>query len=731
MSSPFQTTSKKKKANRILVSWLVLFAIIITSISVNVFFVALAGVHVHSNTDVVSIANQVYIKEEPLVAPRGSILDKNGNVLAQDVVSYKLIAFLSETRVGPNNTPAYVVDKEETARLLSELLPISKESLITYFEKNLYQTEIGTAGRNLSLSKKQEIEALKLPGIAFETTISRTYPMGVFASYLLGFSQYEPNTRLSSGKMGVELLFNETLNGINGTRRFQTDISGFIYRDMFYQEEPAIHGDSIVLTLDKGIQETLELSFEQTISRFKATQVFGAVMEVHTGKILAWGQTPGFDPNLLNINDYTNVISQANIEPGSTMKTFVYAAAMDTNNYDGSVTYPSAVFHMGIRNGLPIKVNTAKEATSSVYNFGRRDFGVVDLDYAYMRSLNTAIGYILTNNISPRVYEEYLDRFGFFKPVKTPGVLESTGQKAFTYPIEMITTGYGQGSSVTTLQLLQAYTAVFGDGTMIQPAILEAMIDGSTHVAYYSHTPTIVGQPISEKTAKQLQALMLRTATEDGSARFYGINEAQIIAKTGTAQISVPGGYDTKNNMYSIMAALPAHDPQVMVFYSFVAPFSDRAHIDTDAQKNLFRKIALTYNMMQNEPDTQELQTTDVTHVALPNVLNATVASLTQFAQQHNLRTIIIGQGESIIDSNVIGLDSIMSHSVLILKTNQPLTLMPDLIGLSLKDVKAFARLADMDIETTGVGWANSQCLKPGSLIEAMEVCEISFSLSP
>lgn len=722
-----------KHTNITLLVWFFIFFIIFALIGVNVFYVSIGGRHYYSQTDIKAIADQVYIKEETIIASRGKILDRNNNILAEDVVSYKIIAYLSDTRIGINNQPAYVVDKEATAQALAPILNMDKQVILDHLNKPLYQTELGIRGRNLSLQQRRDIEALQLPGLVFETMISRNYPLGVFASHLVGFSQYDETVKANTGRMGLEASYNRVLTGANGWRRFQSDISGFIYRDMYYEEEPAIHGDTLVLTLDKGIQETLELAFEQTIELRDAELVWGMAMEVLTGDIVAWGHAPSFDPNAINISTYENVVSQNNIEPGSTMKTFVYAAAMDMNQYNGDVTYPSGVFHMGIANGLPIRANSFASASTSIYNAGQRDFGVVSLDTAYSLSLNTGIGFLLTQNISPKDYENYLDRFGFFKPVQSPGIFESTGHKLFNYPIEMITSGYGQGSTVTTLQMMQAYTAVFSDGTMVKPRVVNQVVDGMTQEIITQYDSEIVGRPISASTAKKLQDLMRLTA-EEGSARFYNIPELDILAKTGTANIVGPNGYYQDRNLYSVVIGLPADNPQVMVYYGYIAPNTNRAHIETGPVQSLLRKIAMTYQLSTPNTDPQEPSEDEnpieTKIVDMPSFINKPTQTFVQFAIEHGFDTIIWGDGPQIIDTSFKGLPRLLNTTRLFVKTNQTQETMVSLIGLSKKEVTVFAQLSGLSINIEGEGWVIEQNISEHELIQGQTITVIC-SLNP
>lgn len=684
----------------------------------------------HSNTDITHYANGIYTHKEVLRASRGQILDRNGVVIAQDVVSYTLIAVLSDTRVFGDGRPGYVVDKEATAAALSPMLGMSESAITEYLQRQVYQTQFGTRGRGLSLSVRQRIEALELPGLLFEETVIRNYPLGVFSSHLIGFSQYEDSIAGLVGKMGIESAFNDYLIGINGYKEYQSDISGYIYRDMYQYEEPAVHGNHVTLTIDRGIQESLEMAFEMSASINGAVQSFGSVMEISTGKILAWGQSPSFDPNQMNISDYTNIGAQMAFEPGSTMKTFTYAAAIDTGVYDGQALSNGNFFRMGIKDGLPVMVSEPSQTFSIIRNANRREYGLVSYDESFMRSLNTAIAELLSSRLKPSVFESYLDRFGFFKPVSTDKILETSGNKVFRYPIEMVTTGYGQGSTVTMLQMLQAHSAIFSDGTMVKPYVVEQITDPVSKQVLYQANTTVISNPIKPSTAFAMQDLMIRTVSDQiGTARFYQIPEVAIMAKTGTAQLAEEGGYSSTMNLHSISAAMPADNPKYMVFYAFVSPVSNRAHVDTDATKSLFRKVAMTFNL--SDEDRDPISEKEVTIVTLPSFINRPVSDVLTFSNAHATQSVVIGSGLTVIDQYPESKISVLSTQRLFVRTEGKQRVMNDLSGYSRKDVLVYAQLAGIDVQIEGEGYVIAQSIAPETIVGDDDHLVVRLSLNP
>jgi penicillin-binding protein 2B len=553
--------------------------------------------------------------------------------------------------------------------------------------------------------------------------------MKVFASHLIGFAQYDAEKDSLVGKMGVEAIFNELLSGENGYEKYRVDKNGYRMLDGNLEEAAAVNGATIVLTIDKGIQESLEMAFDMTINTHKAELVWGSVMEIATGRILAWGHAPSFDPNNINIENYSNVGMQYAYEPGSTMKTFTYAAAMDIGKYVGTDTFDSNYFRMGIEKGLPVRTDDPGKTFAIINNYMKRTYGRVDFDFAYLLSLNTGIATLLTTVLPPSTYEEYLDKFGFFKPVNTDVYPEVEGVKNFRYPLEMITTGFGQGSSVTMLQMLQAYSAIFSDGTMVKPYFVEKVFDERTSEIIYQAQPTIVGKPIKESTALQMQALMDRTINDGGTSRNYQIPEVRTMGKTGTSQVAIDGQYSKDKNIYSAMTALPAENPKYMVYYAFLAPTSTKAHQETAAVQHIFRRLSLTYGLYSE--DNGPTETAPVIELQLPNFINRSVLSFLTWNATMELPVTVIGNGERVINQFPEGNNTILNSQRLFVLTDGSEITMPDMTGWSRKDVTTFWLLSNKAVFIEGSGLVSSQNIEPGTILTDQSELSVILTLKP
>ena len=206
------------------------------------------------------LASQRTTKTEVLPAKRGTIYSENGDVLAQNVSSYKLIAYLDEKRTTNKNNPQHVVEKEKTAEALAPILGMTKEEVLGYLQKeNVYQTEFGTKGKDLNELTKQKIEDLNLPGIDFIETFKRYYPKGEFASYTIGYAKTSISEEDSSkeelvGEMGIEKYYDKILKGEDGYITYQKDLQGYQIADTNVVKHDATQGKDIYLTIDSNIQ---------------------------------------------------------------------------------------------------------------------------------------------------------------------------------------------------------------------------------------------------------------------------------------------------------------------------------------------------------------------------------------------------------------------------------------------------------------------------------------------
>ena len=263
--------------------------------------------------------------QKKVEAKRGSIFDINGEVLAQDVRSYTVIAYLSESRTNNPDKPRHVVDKEMTAEKLSPILNMSKETILKKLNsKGLYQIELRPGGYNISELKKQEIENLNLPGIDFIKGTKRDYPNGDFASHIIGYARRLDGEEIN-GELGIEAKYNTELKGVDGKLTYQKDAYGYKIANTPEVLEEAKDGYDIYLTIDSNIQLYLENAMDK-LDALGMEWATITIADATTGAIVASASSPSFNPNTLNITNYNNPLTSYAYEPGSTMKIYSFMA---------------------------------------------------------------------------------------------------------------------------------------------------------------------------------------------------------------------------------------------------------------------------------------------------------------------------------------------------------------------------------------------------------------------
>jgi len=709
-------------------------------LAANVFLVSIRKVHMRSGTDLSAYADSANTVHETLKAVRGNIYDSQGTIIAQDQQTYNIYCILSPERPAVGEQITYVQDIEGTAMALARILKADYDTIYTYLNqwetKHLFQTELGTAGRNLSKSTMEEIQELNLPGIEFTDSIQRVYPLGRFASNLIGYAQSDENGT-AVGKMGAELYLESYLKGIDGSRTYQADSNGYILPGMKEEIVSAVNGYDVYLTLDQDLQESLEDAFEMTAERFDPLRIWGSVMELDTGRILAWGQYPNFDPNILDIQDFNNYGTQLPYEPGSTLKSFTWAAAVDYGVYDGdAAVYGGPYCYVADENNNPLRV---QESRSCIYNAGRANYGMTTYDHGMIYSANTIALEVQNTLITPQIHLDYLKKFGFFDTVNSDGLPEESGILNFTYAADRASLSYGQGSTVTMLQLMQAYSALFTDGTMKKPYYVDSIRDpyDSNHVIYQAQT-RITGQPITEESAKEMQKIMWKVVNDEGgTARFYRIPDCELMGKTGTTQVAINGSYASGYTIVSLMCALPADDPQLMVYYAFEAGYNPNAHYYSQAQQSLLRKCALHLGITSTPEEEQPEETgeeepeepviTEVVTSEMPNVVNHSLDYAYSKLDWLNTDLVVLGTGNTVIDQYPASTAMVATGQKVFLLTDTNSFIMPDMTGWTRKDVTALWAVTEFGIRMSGEGRVVEQSVPPGTLITRGTDIEVVF----
>ena len=692
-----------------------LFAI---GIIVNVVVVTIGHLHVRSMTSLDDYIYSVSNVEETIFASRGSIHDANGIIVAQDTDTYDIICYLDEDRLSNGSDIAYVDNPSFTANALAPILEMEASEIydILVSNKGLYQVELGANGRNLTEEQVEQIKSIEgLHGIDFRNSYKRYYPYGeTFCPQLLGFAQSD-NTGKLIGKLGIEAYLNNELSGSDGYHSYQQDKNGYVLPGMYDETVEAVNGYDVYLTLDVSIQEALNSCLQTTMEKKNASRAWGAVVEINTGKILAWSQTPSFNPNQPKSDDVqVNYGSQLAYEPGSVMKAVIYSAAMDLGVYNGTTLFNSSPYCYTDDTTRTYGDN----ALGCIYNVSHLDWGNIELDYGLIYSSNVATATLLSSYVGVNNFEEYVNRYHLYENVNTDGIDEIPGYTNYGLSaVDCITATYGQGSSTTMLQLLQAYTAIFGNGEMLKPYIIDKIIDPNNNSVVYQGSRNVVSRPISEATANQMHDLLRRVVSDPaGTCRHYEAKTVNVMGKTGTSEIPLDGTYSETDSIISCMLGFPYEDPQYMVYYAYISPETVYYNYDIKPIPDLIDRIALLEGL--NVEGQQEQGDKTIYKYEMPNVLFENVNDADSTLEEYSVNVIRIGDGDKIIGQYPEGGEDVYTNQRVFLLTNGNNITLPDFTGWTRKDIIAYWNLSNLPITLDGYGVAYQQSILPDSVVD-------------
>ncbi|HVZ67319.1 MAG TPA: penicillin-binding protein 2 [Patescibacteria group bacterium] len=508
-------------------------------------------------------------------AIRGEIMTSDSFPLATNTISYTLYS-----------NPKIIKDKSYYADKLGGALSDDPASISALLNKDLYWVKLAD---NLSGDQKKTIEKLNLKGVGFEQQYSRLYPEASMAAHLIGFlgkdAEGEPH-----GYFGIEGKYNDQLSGRPGALHAIRDALGNqILNDI--REDEKIDGRDVKLTVDRSVQYLIDEKLKAGLEKYGAEEGSVIVMDSKTGAILGMSSYPGFDPAKYweyDPSTYTNPALSSLYEPGSTFKVLIMAAAIDKH-----LVTPET--RCDICAG-PVQIGEYKIKTWNdeyIPDLTMRDT-IIHSDNTGMVFVSRKLG--LDNMI------DYLHKFGLGEPTGIDLQGEATGivrEKNQWYPIDIATTSFGQGISVTPIQLITAVNSIANDGKLMQPYMVSQIITDTGQTIDIK--PKVKAQAVSPATAKTVTSMMV-DAVEEGEAKFAKIKNYRIAGKTGTAQIPVAGHYDPTQTNASFVGFFPADNPKVTMLVIVNKPKSSIYGAETAAPLffDIARELIKYYNLPSN-----------------------------------------------------------------------------------------------------------------------------------
>ncbi|PCR99028.1 penicillin-binding protein [Lactococcus fujiensis JCM 16395] len=659
-------------------------------------------------------------------AKRGTIYDRYGTAIAVDSSSYTLYVVLDKKQTDVNGNKLYA-DKSEFDKIttfLNSKLGIDK-TLITQQlnNKKASQVQFGTKGSNISLQKMQELQKAAddegLVGIGFISNVARSYPMSNvgsgFASQFIGTAANDGNTLVGSD--GIELAYNSILSGKNGVETYQKDASGHPLPGTTKVIKPVENGSDVYTTLDSRLQEQLETLMDKAASDSGAQQLSATLM-TKDGQILATTQRPTYTPATKNTATdqkyftWNSLLFQTGFEPGSVMKTFLMASALDSNKVDLNATYDRTEL--------------------KVYDATIKDWDINEHSKFLLPTIvNYADGFMMSSNVGMsrieqqmgyNTWEQYLKKFKFDMRVRTGLSGEVASSLPAANAVSQVQSAFGQGIAVTQIQLLRGWTTFANNGVMLEPHGISQIVNPNENTSL-TVGKEVIGNPVSSSAISKTLQLMEGVDTnatygtaytalgdaEDNipaNSPLIQINGNPAAVKTGTAQIAAPGGgyiQGAESNLYSMVAMYPASNPDFIMYMNIKLPTKTWS----------LHYISRVVNPMLTLAESRKseiFQTTSVDKagkVKIADYSNENPGSVTDTLRQEILQPVLVGSttetGVKIVKQSISSGTSVPANTrILLLTSGSPL--MPDMYSWTKEQVDQVAKWYNLKVTYSGSG---------------------------
>lgn len=649
-------------------------------------------------------------EKKTLYASRGTIYDIAGEALALNVNSYTVIAYLEESRTTNQKKPEHVVDKEATAEALAPLINMEASDILDLLQNDAYQVELGPGGRNITELTKQKIEDLKLPGIDFIESSKRYYPYDDFASYIIGYAKKDDNGDIV-GEMGIESYFDEELSGTDGYTEYQKDAYGYqIANSPAIVEDPE-SGQDIYLTIDSNIQMFLDNALENMLRENEAEWATVTIADAKTGAIVGSASNPTFNPNKLDIENYNNPLVAYTYEPGSTMKIFSFASAIEHGIYKGDDTYSSGNI---IVDGFKIQ------------DWNTHGWGTITYDVGFTYSSNVAAT-LLAQGLGKEALVDYYKKLGFSNLTGIELFGELEGSLKVNYESELANISFGQGMTVTPIQMVQALTTLTNDGVMLKPYIVNKIIDSNTKETLKTNERTEINRVYSKETIDKITSLMDLTVNgEDPAAtgKLYGTELVRVAGKTGTAQYTKEDGtYTTGDyaNIRSFAGFFPYENPEYIIYVA-VKDLQGTTKTLGNLVKSVVESVAKYKNLSERETNKDNTKL-----ISLDSYISKDINVVKDELTSLGLTPIILGTGDKIIKQYPSRNTLLIKGSKVYLTTNSENLYFPNTSNFSRTDLINLANLLNIKVNVNGTGEIMEISLKEGDLITQDTILNINF----
>ena len=486
-------------------------------------------------------ATSLWSRNLPLAANRGIVYDRNGVELATNITTTSLVLI-----------PNQIENKEKVAKDLASILNVEYDEMYKHVSKKTSIERVHPEGRNLNYEIADKINSLRYEGVYLVKEAQRFYPYDTLLSHSIGFVGID-----NQGLSGLELIYDKYLTGSDGSIKYFSDAKGNSLSMSQIYEQPQ-SGVNVTLTINYDLQVALERELDNAVSEYNPDGALGIAMDPNTGEILAIASRPSFSPS--NYKNYTveeinrNLPIWMTYEPGSTFKIITLASSLEEKMVDlekdnffdgGAVTVGGATLHCWKHGGHGQQ--TYLEVVENSCNPGFVNLGL---------------------KLGKETLFNYIDLFGFGEKTGVDLNGESSGIMFNVDKIgdlELATTAFGQGVSVTPIQQITAVSAAINGGILYKPYIVKSLNEPETNSVIKENKSTIVRKVISEDTSNKVR-YALESVVARGTGHNAYIADYRVGGKTGTAQKAVNGAYLSGNYITSFIGFLPADNPEIVIY---------------------------------------------------------------------------------------------------------------------------------------------------------------------
>lgn len=575
------------------------------------------------------LASDLWSRNLPIEANRGLILDRNGVVLADNLTTTSLVLI-----------PNQIEDKDATSTALASILGVSKEEMDKHVNKVTSIERVHPEGRRLSYEVADQISALSLPGVYLVKEAKRYYPYGDLLSHVLGYVGID-----NQGLSGLELKYDSYLTGEQGAIKYFSDAKGnkLDISEVYVKPQDGLN---LQLTIDYRIQTSIERELSNVVDMFKPDMALAVVIDPKTGEILGMGSRPNFDPN--HYQDYTmeelsrNLPIWASYEPGSTFKIITTAATVEEGLID--------LFKDTFDDSGSVQVENARIKCWKAGGHGHQTFLQV-----LENSCNP--GFVKMGQLlgKERLFS-YLELFGFGE--KTGIDLSGEGSGIIfpldkVGPVELATTAFGQGVSVTPIQQVAAISAVLNGGNLYRPYVVKNILEPETNTIVKTFDKTLVRKTISEETSS-IMRYALESVVAKGGGKAAFIDGYRIGGKTGTAQKVKDGRYLVNNYIMSFVGIVPSNDPEAILYIAIDNP-KNTAMLSSYTTTPIARRILLDIIDALEIPKQEggiekDYLWNDEVYYEVPSVIGKSVKEATDLLYRFQVE--YSGEGDTVIEQS-------------------------------------------------------------------------------